>query len=53
MSVTASKLCGIATLLLQVLRLLLPMACGSHLFSDLSSPAWEVESAIGMVHRDL
>lgn len=39
-------------LLLQLL-LLLQVPRGSHLFSDLSSPAWEEESAISAVHVNL
>ena len=53
MSLTAAKLRGFATLLLHVLRLLLPMPRGSHLFSDLGSLAWEVESAVSTVHVNL
>lgn len=44
---------GSATLLLQLLLLLLQVPRGSHLFSNLSSPAWEEESAISAVRVNL
>lgn len=46
-------LCGSATLLLQLLLLLLRVPPGSAVHCDLSSPAWEEESAISAVHVSL